>query len=107
MLLIADPCELNPCKNGGTCKPKDDTFECDCIPGYTGMHCEEGECVHVTSLTGQQDTFAAIKKLRNCDICNKVGTIYISPCITVCTVSIQMGFAKDTFAVPSQWRKYR
>ncbi len=42
-----DPCDPNPCKNGGTCSKNDDDdddgFECDCPDGWTGRTCEEEE----------------------------------------------------------------
>ncbi|KAI5088518.1 pikachurin isoform X1, partial [Silurus meridionalis] len=37
------PCVTNPCANGGTCRPKRDEYECDCILGYDGTHCQK-EC---------------------------------------------------------------
>ncbi|XP_060763534.1 pikachurin [Neoarius graeffei] len=37
------PCVENPCANGGTCRPKRDEYECDCILGYDGTHCQK-EC---------------------------------------------------------------
>ena len=31
----------NPCVNGGTCKiVNDETYECECNPGYSGEICE-------------------------------------------------------------------
>ncbi|XP_063051758.1 pikachurin [Engraulis encrasicolus] len=37
------PCMDNPCANGGTCRPKWDSYECDCALGYDGKHCQK-EC---------------------------------------------------------------
>ncbi|XP_077601111.1 pikachurin-like [Stigmatopora nigra] len=37
------PCVQSPCANGGTCRPKRDTYECDCPLGYDGRHCQK-EC---------------------------------------------------------------
>ncbi|XP_030647563.1 pikachurin [Chanos chanos] len=37
------PCVENPCANGGTCRPKWDSYECDCALGYDGRHCQK-EC---------------------------------------------------------------
>ncbi len=32
------------CVNGGTCKVvNDDTYECECDPGYSGDHCENSK----------------------------------------------------------------
>ncbi|CAG5923603.1 unnamed protein product [Menidia menidia] len=37
------PCVESPCANGGTCRPKWDSYECDCPLGYDGRHCQK-EC---------------------------------------------------------------
>ncbi|CAF0783621.1 unnamed protein product [Rotaria sp. Silwood1] len=38
--LSSNPCELNPCENGGICIPKGQmTYECKCIGPWRGMHC--------------------------------------------------------------------
>ena len=40
-----DPCEPNPCHNGGLCLPEDDgTFTCQCADGFSGETCETGVC---------------------------------------------------------------
>ena len=35
-----DDCEGSPCKNGADCVDKLNGFECKCVPGYTGTHCD-------------------------------------------------------------------
>ena len=35
-----DPCEPDPCQNGGTCLAQDDSYLCSCQAGYQGDHCE-------------------------------------------------------------------
>ena len=38
------PCSSSPCKNEGTCVPRDKNgiFECLCKKGFTGEFCEKG-----------------------------------------------------------------
>ena len=35
-------CESNPCVNGGNCTEFIEGYNCTCVPGYTGIHCETG-----------------------------------------------------------------
>ena len=35
-----NPCDDNPCLNGGTCIEVDDTYRCDCPAGLAGTNCE-------------------------------------------------------------------
>ncbi|ELT98502.1 hypothetical protein CAPTEDRAFT_178659, partial [Capitella teleta] len=38
---VKDPCESNPCKNGGLCVAQGSTsFTCDCSAGFEGSTCE-------------------------------------------------------------------
>eukprot|EP00795_Rhopilema_esculentum_P003142 gene3143-1447_t len=34
-------CESLPCFNGGTCRNDVNRFQCNCLAGYSGTHCEE------------------------------------------------------------------
>jgi len=39
---IPDPCDPNPCQNGGTCTPTSfTTYECDCGPAFEGQDCTD------------------------------------------------------------------
>jgi len=42
-ILEVDPCDPNPCLNGGTCMRSDDnsTFTCQCIQGFQGNTCQD------------------------------------------------------------------
>lgn len=42
--LIADinECESNPCQNNATCVDQINQYTCNCLPGYTGKHCQTG-----------------------------------------------------------------
>jgi hypothetical protein len=39
--LNTNDCELNPCRNGGTCFDFINSYKCICPNGYIGKHCEE------------------------------------------------------------------
>ncbi|KAM9331365.1 pikachurin [Gastrophryne carolinensis] len=39
----AHPCAYGPCANGGSCRPKHDSYECDCPLGFDGKNCQK-EC---------------------------------------------------------------
>uniref|UniRef100_A0A3Q1HLV5 Agrin n=1 Tax=Acanthochromis polyacanthus TaxID=80966 RepID=A0A3Q1HLV5_9TELE len=34
------PCSQEPCHNGGRCNPQLDTYECVCLSGFSGVHCQ-------------------------------------------------------------------
>ncbi|XP_030588612.1 agrin isoform X2 [Archocentrus centrarchus] len=34
------PCSQEPCHNGGRCNPQLDTYECICLSGFSGAHCQ-------------------------------------------------------------------
>lgn len=36
-----DHCASMPCRNGGTCTPNANGFECACLAGYRGVTCME------------------------------------------------------------------
>ena len=38
-----DDCEQSPCENGGQCLNTAEGHECQCLQGYGGMDCENGE----------------------------------------------------------------
>ena len=33
----------NPCQNGATCVNNLGGYQCLCVPGYQGKHCDQGE----------------------------------------------------------------
>ncbi|KAH3889322.1 hypothetical protein DPMN_013375 [Dreissena polymorpha] len=44
LVKIADTkgkCSPNPCHNDGTCTARKTKFKCTCVPGYTGVICQE------------------------------------------------------------------
>lgn len=36
-----NPCNSNPCLNGGACNHVNHTFSCTCSEGFTGIYCQE------------------------------------------------------------------
>ena len=38
--LVLNPCEVQPCNNGGICKVTGATYECQCQAGFQGDNCE-------------------------------------------------------------------
>ena len=46
---IVDPCQPNPCLNGGTCKASNDgkSFTCQCKPGWSGNKCQTSKSNHI------------------------------------------------------------
>lgn len=37
------PCDRNKCQNSAKCTPKGLGYDCQCLPGYSGPHCETGK----------------------------------------------------------------
>lgn len=48
--VITTLCEPNPCKNGGICTEKDESFVCDCKnTGFNGPHCDYNPQAFITT----------------------------------------------------------
>ena len=47
--IPSDPCDPNPCQNGGSCIREGSRVKCVCADGYTGRRCESGnyQALHV------------------------------------------------------------
>ncbi|XP_062584713.1 sushi, von Willebrand factor type A, EGF and pentraxin domain-containing protein 1-like [Saccostrea cucullata] len=39
--IYVNTCNSNPCQNGGSCIDGENKYTCNCIQGYTGVHCEK------------------------------------------------------------------
>ena len=50
-ILLVDKCSSNPCANGAICVDDVNAYICACGAGYTGAHCEAGECLGLQSST--------------------------------------------------------
>ena len=42
MHVDIDECASNPCGEGGACSDGVDTYDCECLTGWTGDNCETG-----------------------------------------------------------------
>ena len=38
-----DECASDPCQNGATCNDQVNQYNCTCVAGYEGVHCEIGK----------------------------------------------------------------
>ncbi|XP_037529436.1 protein crumbs-like [Rhipicephalus sanguineus] len=54
LALTSDPCDINPCQNGATCRSDQWGAVCLCLPGYSGDLCElkDDLCVSSPCLNG-------------------------------------------------------
>ncbi|KAG9488430.1 hypothetical protein GDO78_007957 [Eleutherodactylus coqui] len=49
------PCASVPCANGGSCRPKHDSYECDCPLGFDGSNCQKviTEAIEIPQFIGR------------------------------------------------------
>ncbi|XP_028266804.1 agrin isoform X2 [Parambassis ranga] len=40
LMFQGHPCSQDPCQNGGRCSPQLDSYECVCLSGFSGGHCQ-------------------------------------------------------------------
>ncbi|KAK5848388.1 hypothetical protein PBY51_006007 [Eleginops maclovinus] len=70
-----DPCQENPCQNGGVCTriPHTNSAECSCPESFSGTHCEHKKCYEIVHLHyyGSGETWGRIH-LRNVEQCTCV-----------------------------------
>ena len=58
MHVDIDECASSPCGEGAACIDGVDTYECECLTGWTGDDCETGPCVdrHFMQLSRDPET---------------------------------------------------
>lgn len=44
VIVVAQTCQSNPCQNGGLCIDGLERYDCQCLPGWSGVNCELGKC---------------------------------------------------------------
>ena len=44
LYIYIDECSSDPCMNGGSCTDGINSYNCDCVSGYSGEDCEIGMC---------------------------------------------------------------
>ena len=48
VLTDIDDCSPNPCEHGGSCTDGVNSYDCDCLTGYTGVNCQTGtKCIQL------------------------------------------------------------
>lgn len=49
LLIVADvdECQMfRPCHNNGSCLNNNGSYECDCLKGWEGQHCDKGRYIY-------------------------------------------------------------
>ena len=41
-MVEIDECATSPCQNGGSCNDQINGYTCNCVDGYDGLNCENG-----------------------------------------------------------------
>ena len=55
-----NPCDNEPCENGGTCESQGDSYTCKCVKPYSGKDCTEIVCEAGYELKNGQCVFKGI-----------------------------------------------
>ncbi len=46
VLVDIDDCKSSPCLNEGSCLDAVNSYNCQCLSGFTGIHCETRKYIH-------------------------------------------------------------
>ncbi|KAK3086303.1 hypothetical protein FSP39_016575, partial [Pinctada imbricata] len=87
---VKDPCENNPCQNGGTCLSVTETsYDCECTQGHLGKRCEFDSCKDIFIGGNTKNGTYQIYNRKNqayfvyCEFHNNYGYTYVSRTTTV------------------------
>ncbi|XP_056010719.1 sushi, nidogen and EGF-like domain-containing protein 1 isoform X4 [Ostrea edulis] len=82
--ILANACRSNPCQNNATCGNVGSGFNCNCVNGFTGAHCENAK--PCKNLTAPKNGYLA---------CNGWDTEFTRVCIAFCNGRTIMDSSHD------------
>ncbi|XP_030832897.1 sushi, von Willebrand factor type A, EGF and pentraxin domain-containing protein 1-like [Strongylocentrotus purpuratus] len=97
------PCQTDSCMNGGTCNQEPTTFTCTCLPGFTGLRCQNDlRCNDVLC----EDTQACYQGVCVCrDGTSPVNGICSEQCSSSCSLEQERCMQSSCQCRPGLYRK--
>ena len=93
IFLDVNECLKIECLNNATCVNRDGSYQCDCLPGYTGQLCEEGKYYYIPSL------FFHLNKNINCESHENHSEIILTEYKAYFLAGIIRGVVKEDYMV--------